>query len=380
MPRSVRATSIDFGTLWNAMSGEEKYPIIDVDVHPRLGMDRVADYLPDVWKRRFMEGNYGPGTLGYWNPSGVMRSDTVLDDGSYVEGSPNSLVNHYLDVWGIQYAVLNSLGTLNIALSPEPAYSAALVRATNDVLVHEWLQANSRLKGSLVVAPNDPERAAEEIHRLGSREGIVQVLMPSGARMPYGQKYYHPIYEAATRYKLPIAIHVGTEGVGISGAPTAVGYPSSYFEWHTGLPGTYIAHIASLVAEGVFVKFPTLKFVLLEGGVCWMPALMMRFDKNWKALRQSVPWLEVPPSEILRKHVRLSTQPIEEPTQSGQLHALLTTFDAGEMLMFSSDFPHWDGDTPDFARKLLPQSLWRNIFSQNACKLYGFGSKEGGGQ
>jgi predicted TIM-barrel fold metal-dependent hydrolase len=103
--------------------------------------------------------------------------------------------------------------------------------------------------------------------------------MPSGARIPYGQRFFHPIYAAAVEHGLPIAIHPGTEGVGISGAPTAAGYPGSYLEWHTGLVGSFIAHLISLVTEGVFIKFPKLKFVLVEGGVCWLPPLLWRWQK-----------------------------------------------------------------------------------------------------
>lgn len=349
--------------------------VVDVDVHPRLDLNRIAERLPEVWKRRFLSGNYGPGTLGYWNPHGVMRSDTLLGNGCHIEGDAANLVRNHLDAQGISHAVLNPIGALNIALSPERAYAAAVLRATNDVLIDDWLERDCRLKGSLVVLPNDTERAVEEINRLGSHKGVVQVLLPSAASLPYGQNYYHPIYEAASQHGLAVALHVGTEGVGISGAPTAVGYPSSYFEWHTGLMATYIAHAVSLVTEGVFAKFPSLRFVLLEGGVLWMPALMMRFDKNWKSLRQSAPWLDEPPSEVLRKHIRLSTQPIEEPTQPGQLHTLLTAFDAGEMLMFASDFPHWDGDTVEVARRFLPRSLWKSVLSDNARRLYRLGEE-----
>ena len=44
--------------------------------------------------------------------------------------------------------------------------------------------------------------------------------MDSGARFPFGQRYYHPIYEACERHGLPIAMHPGTEGMGINHQPT----------------------------------------------------------------------------------------------------------------------------------------------------------------
>ena len=54
-------------------------------------------------------------------------------------------------------------------------------------------------------------QAVAEIDRLGDDPGMVQVLMASAARMPYGQKHYWPIYRAAVEHNLPVAIHVGAD-------------------------------------------------------------------------------------------------------------------------------------------------------------------------
>ena len=148
------------------------------------------------------------------------------------------------------------------------------------------------------------------------------------------------------------------------------GYPGSYFEWHTNLAGSYMAHLLSLVAEGTFQKFPTLRFVLIEGGVSWLVPIMWRFDKNWKALRMTVPWLDRPPSEIVYEHVYFTTQPIEEPENRGYLHQLLAMFPADQMLMFATDFPHWDGDTPDFSMRMLPKALLEPVMWRTAAALY----------
>ena len=346
------------------------YAIIDTDIHSVTDPQRVAARLPEPWRTRYASGNRGPGTLGYWNPNGVMRSDTSLPDGSKIENSPENLARHFFDVYAIEFGVLNPAGALHIGLSPEVDYAAAVVSAANEVVVEEWLPVDPRFCASIVVSPADPYLAAEEIQRLGGRPGVVQVLMPSGARIPYGQRFYYPIYAAAVEHHLPVAIHPGTEGVGISGPPTAAGYPTSYLEWHTGLVGSYIAHLISLITEGVFIRFPTLKFVLIEGGVSWLPPLMWRFDKNWKALRQTTPWLERPPSEIISDHILLTTQPLEEPEHPKHFKMMLDMFDAGRMLMFSTDFPHWDGDTPDFAARAIPPELRQRVMSETARELY----------
>jgi predicted TIM-barrel fold metal-dependent hydrolase len=344
--------------------------LIDTDIHNAIDRARIVEFLPEPWKTRYRSGNTGPGGLGYWNPNGVMRRDAVTDDGRRIESDPRLLARHFLDVHGIEYGILNPSGSLQQGLSPEPDFAAAVVSAINDVQITDWLPVDPRLRASIVVSAADPLQAAKEVRRIGDHPGIAQVIMGSGARFPYGQRYYDPIYEAACEFGLPVAIHPGAEGVGVSGAPTPVGYPTSYLEWHTNLAGSYMSHLISLVTEGTFQKFPTLRFVMLEGGVAWIPPILWRLDKNWFALRQTVPWVDRLPSEIVYDHVRVSTQPLEEPRDPVHFHQILGMFPAERMLMFSSDFPHWDGDTPDFAARAFPATMRERVMHQNARDLY----------
>ena len=345
------------------------YSVIDTDIHPLLDDKRVKEFLPEPWRSRYATGNRGPGFLGYWNPNGVRRRDAVLEDGTRIESDPKALAAHFFDEYDIEYGILN-FGPYGIGLSPELDFGAAVISAINDVIAHDWLPVDPRFRAALEIPVLAPDLAVREIHRYGDHPGFVQVMMPGGAQMPYGHRFYHPIYAAAVEHDLPIALHPGTEGTGVSGMPTAVGYPSSYFEWHTGLVATYIGQLLSFITEGVFKKFPTLKVVLLEGGVAWLPPVLWRFDKNWKALRATTPWVDRLPSEIATEHILLSTQPLEEPDNPKHWEAALSMFDAANMLMFSSDYPHWDGDTPDFAARNLPPALRAPVLGETARKLY----------
>ena len=299
-------------------------PVIDADLHFSVEPGRVLDFLPEPWRRRWASGNRGPGHPGYWNPNGVDRADAVTPEGARVEASPATLGRYFFDPYGIEFGILNKESSLHVGLSPEPDFAAAVLSAINDVVVSDWLPADPRFRASLLVSPADPDLAAREIHRLGDHPGIVQVLMTSGARIPYGQRLYHPIYAAAVAHGLPVAIHPGSEGVGVSGPPGAVGYPGGYLEWHTGLVCGYIGHLISLVCEGVFVRFPDLRFVLIEGGLSWLPPLLWRFDKNWKALRQTAPWLVRPP-----ERVRARPRPADHPADRGTRASRAPAGDAG---------------------------------------------------
>lgn len=348
-----------------------KHSIIDTDIHVNYIPEQVAGYLTEPFRSRFLGGNRGPGVQGYWNPGGVIRADAVTEEGDRIASHPETLARHFFDAEGIEFGLINPEGAIHIGVSPDLDYSAALLSAINDHMINDWLPVDPRFRLSIAIGPNDPIAAAKEIRRVGRTPGVVQALMGSGARIAYGQRFYHPIYEAAQEVGIPVAIHPGNEGVGITGPTSAAGYASNYFEWHSGLVTSYISHVISLINEGVFVRYPELRFVLVEGGVSWLPSLMWRMDKNWKALRMTVPWLTEPPSRTISRHLRLTTQPIEEPEDPGHLRQTLEMFDYGRMLMFSSDFPHWDGDTPDFAARFIPAEKRERVMAETARELYG---------
>ena len=151
----------------------------------------------------------------------------------------------------------------------------------------------------------------------------------------------------------------------------ASGWPSFYLEDHTGMAQSFQSQLISLVCEGVFERFPTLKVVLIEGGFAWLPPLMWRLDRAWQRLREETPDLRRPPSAYIREHVWLTTQPMEEPPRPEQFHQLLEQLDMDDRLLFATDYPHWDFDSPDQALpvKLAP-ALERKIMAENARALY----------
>ena len=74
---------------------------------------------------------------------------------------------------------------------------------------------------------------------------------------------------------------------------------------------------------------------------------MWRFDKDWKGLRREVPWVDRPPSEMIREHVRLTIQPLDAPPdEPAQLVEVIDQLGCDDMLMFSTDYPHAHFDDP----------------------------------
>ena len=164
-----------------------------------------------------------------------------------------------------------------------------------------------------------------------------------------------------------MALHV----FGYSGHPVSgTGWPSYYIEEMTGHSAACQAAVASLAMEGVFEHFPTLKVVIIEGGFGWLPALGWRLDKHWQRLRSEVPHVKRPPSEYLKEHLWITTQPFEEPKDEAQVLDVMRWI-GWDRLLFATDYPHWDFDDP---ARVLPRGLERDkkrmIEAENARKLF----------
>ncbi|MFC7788441.1 amidohydrolase family protein [Microbacterium sp. MAHUQ-60] len=357
----------------NSAASEAAAPValrIDTDVHN--AMPDVSSYLPRIWRERWTTMGMVAGT-NYENPGGVMRKDVLPPNGGEPGSDPYYLLSSHLDHYGIDYVILT--GPEQIPLASDPDYMNAIATAYNDCTMETWLPVSERFRGSILVNADDPPNAAAEIRRCAGLADFAQVIIAGATSRPIGHRMYRPIFEAVSEVGLPLAMHPGTEGTGISHPPTPVGWPSRYMEWHNILPTGYMAQINSLVTEGVFETYPSLRFVAIEGGVAWLPHLMWRMDKNYKALRHTTPWLKRLPSEYILDHVRLTSQPIEEPDNPEHLAQILEMIDAGRTLMYSSDYPHWDFDNPDVVFTHIDPAVRSRIMGGTAMDLYGLHRK-----
>lgn len=344
-------------------------PVIDCDIHNTVpGIKALMPYLPIRWQRYVEESGF-TGTGGPVYPKGApnaARRDANPPNGGLPGSDLPFMREQLLDTWNIEYGILNCL--YNVTAIHNEDFAIALARAVNDWQIEEWLEKEPRLRASMVIPTNNPELAAAEIDRLAEQRGFIQVLLTVRSEAPYGKRRYRPIFAAAARHNLPVGIHFG----GTSGHPiTACGWPSYYIEDHTGMSQAFEAQVISLVCEGVFDEFPDLRVVMIEGGFAWLPALMWRLNKNWKGLRREVPWLKRLPSEYIREHMRFTTQPMEEPENPKHFHALLDMIGSDDMLLFATDYPHWDFDAPDsaFPVRLAPE-LEKKILRENARAFY----------
>jgi predicted TIM-barrel fold metal-dependent hydrolase len=342
--------------------------LIDCDFHNEL--DSIKDlypYLAKRWRDHIDTfGLHGP-SGGYYPRFMDHREDARPPSGRRSGSEVAFSRSDFLDPYNVAHAMLIPLTSAPRMLNLD--LGAALATAVNDWQIAEWLEPEPRLRASLTVAVEDPISAAAEIERLGNDKRFVQVFVPGRTHEPLGRRKYWPIYEAAAKHGMHIMSHAfGNYGYPITGAGTA----SYYVEEHVGPAQAVQANIISLVTEGVFERFPTLKFVSVENGFGWIPSLMWRMDATYKQFKDEVPHLKRLPSEYIREHVYLTTQPVEEPHKPQQFLELLEQFgDMADHILFASDYPHWDSDDPDFALpNQISDELTQKIHFENAKRLY----------
>lgn len=343
--------------------------IVDCDVHPVLPSSRsLLPYLDDYWHDQLVaqlapsyEPNYHP------RGSAIAQRPTARTDaeGRAATNVANLTADLFADGFA-DYAILNCLYA--VQQIHQPRREQAHARALNEWIATEWLDHDPRLRASIVVPQGTPELAAEEIEHRSADPRFVQVLLLGQSELLYGRQINWPIFEAAERAGLPVALHIG--GV-FRQAPTSVGWPSTYLEWYAGQPANIEAQLSSLVAEGVFQKFPRTRIVVSELGFNWVPPYLWKLDKLWKSYRTETPWVDRPPSQLIREHVWFTTSPSDGAEQPGRLDATVDRLGSADMLVYSSDYPHQHASAPtDIARGTSDPALLEKIYRHNAADLY----------
>jgi predicted TIM-barrel fold metal-dependent hydrolase len=343
---------------------------IDCDLHP--GMPSAQDLLPyldDYWRDQITSRYIDRYTfvLTSYPPNAPLscRPDW-REEGKFPGGGLDAIRRNVLDPFGLRYGICNTLHGA-IALFHEDM-SAALCAAVNNWAREHLLDKEPRLRTSILVSPQNPELAVAEIERLADDRRFVQVLLLVMGDMLLGRRLYWPLYAAAEKHGLTVGIHAGGT---YRYAPTGSGWPGHKVEDYIAQSAAFEGQLLSLLAEGVFQKFPGVKFVLAESGITWLPTLMWRTSKTWRGVRTEVPWLDQPPSDIIREHIRLTLQPVDAPQNDPQaLRKTLEHIDSDDMLLFSTDYPHWHFDGRDVLPEGLPENLLQKIMIDNPLATY----------
>jgi predicted TIM-barrel fold metal-dependent hydrolase len=352
--------------------------VIDTDFHFTPKWETLRRYLKEPFKSRLW--HFPAGSLEY-NPEPANEKPGVGQD-THGSAATAADVLSVLDQFGIDTVIMNPGYTRPQAIFNEPVI-AAIASAHNDYLVEEVFPASDRIKASLMICHRDPQMGAAEIRRVGRHKQFVGVFTSfSGLFESIGTAKHDPILDAMQDYGLVLTAH--SEGWFPHFTPLWTG-ARTWIELFGNAPaGNCMAHLAAMIVQGMFDKYPSQKVIFQEGGYWWLPDFMLRLDDFYmssggdialteRKLAAGERWLKKLPSQYVLEHVRFSTQPITIPKNRKHFAWLLELCHAQDLFCFSSDWPHqtmdpanWVVENPD----CIPEEMQKALLSGNARKLY----------
>ncbi|MFB6310322.1 MAG: amidohydrolase family protein [Salinirussus sp.] len=364
----------------------EDLTIVDADSHLKPTPEDLLEYMePTDGARRMIEkaGQIGSEIFTHTRASAAFPndSDNVADGTDPVtnRGYQPDGKAEYMDEFGISAAILTPAGGTaggGIATINHDPTAVSYATAYNDWLVDNWLGVDERFHGSILVANQRPDLAAEEIDRRADEDGVVAVQLPAaGLVPPAGHRQYEPIYEAAEDHGLPICMHTH-ESQGALSFPVQRRWAETFSESHAFIfPAEAIWHLNSLVCNGVPERFPDLQWVHQEPGFEWLPWLMWRLDDHYLQNSDDFPMLTRRPSQIIRDQFHVTTQPLGHTETPQHMGWMLEIAGASDTVLFSSDHPHPDFDPPqevfEPARSQLDDGALRGLMGETALSVFG---------
>lgn len=343
---------------------------IDCDLHPALpSVPALLPYLDEYWcdqitNRHIDKLPFGMSSYPSTSPLSA-RPDWRPAPGEAAAG-PDRIRAHVLDRFDLRYALCNPIHGAVALFNNDMA--AALCAAINDWVAKELLDAEPRLRASILLPLHDVELSLREIERVAPDKRFVQALFLAMGEAPLGRRANWPLFAACEKHGLAVGIHAGST---YRVAPTYAGWPSYRVEDYVAQSGAFETQLLSLVAEGVFQKHPGLKVVAIESGFTWLPQWIWRTGKTWRGVRPEVPWLDRAPGEIVKDHVRFTLQPVDAPaTHPEMLARIIEHIGSDDILLFSTDYPHWQFDGEDVLPAGLGQDTIRKMLVDNALDTY----------
>ena len=347
--------------------------VVDSDVHPTPRYGELDPFIPEPYRtlfnqRKAMSGNPVYYDAPDYNHAYAMRTDSFPDDGNFAGSDPGLTFRQLILEAGSDIAIL---GPLNGGGQTDEE-EHVLAQATNLWQDKCWLDSENnwhkRYYGSIVAAIQMPDEAAREIEKWAGHPYMAQVLINAEPRPSWGHPMYDPVWAAATRHDIPVACHLG-RGQHNELPMSPVGFMTYNHDLMVSYSMLAANQVASLIFDGVFDRFPTLKIVLIEHAFNWILPLMWRMDAVYK-VRGPENGLKRKPSEYVKDHIWFTTQPLDYPEDKTELTSALEWMEADKLLLFSSDYPHWTFDDPQWVAKHMPEQWREKIMYQNALELF----------
>ena len=346
-----------------------EYRIIDADGHVMELDEQLREYIGPPFNRLEWHRSYSfwPGLTS----DGFLRS--LRAPGGWAGGGTGPDAQdwlRFLDLNGIERTILYPTQGLTHGLIREPEWAVALARAYNDWLYDRFMRVSSRLVGVALLPVQDIGEAVKELRRCVTELGMPGAVLPAviaGGRTVAGREF-DPLWAAAEELDVPISTHGGTSlelGLDGIGGNFTVGHLLEH-------PFAQMKQLGAMIFEGVFERFPRLRYGCLECGIGWVPYFMDRMDEELERKGRYSPHCKRKPSEYVRSGNIFFSCEVEETALPLAIEHVRP-----DVILWASDYPHerdqrdFSGDIPALlARGDVSDAVKRQIFYDNPTRFY----------
>jgi len=254
----------------------------------------------------------------------------------------------------IMYTFFGGADTYKAVKDKDPAAYKAVLHAWNEFLGEEYCPvAPDRLMGMGLIPDTGVDDGIAEMEycaRIGLK-GVCLTRYPSGKEFPTPED--DRFWAASLDLNMPLTAHMGFAGSLYGRPPFPLPYdvnevaggvdPYSRFIRY-GFRGA--GNAVQMIFDGLFDRFPKLRFYFAETMVGWLPEFYEDLDDQY---RRHIPWA----ARILgvRKLDRLPSEYVREHFWWGVLRSPLGVRLRHEIgmdrIMWGSDFPHVESDWPE---------------------------------
>ena len=369
--------------------GYSDWTIVDVDAHhvESISWKEIVDYIDDPVLRdqaqRFHAERVGSPPYGLVGDFGLRYQDAGgriphQSDQRELHGATAEalggvhkdviLTRRAMEGLAAAWMVVFPTSMLFLGMHPQPQMEVALGRAYNRWVVDKLLSDDNGIIALVYLPFNTPEEAEKTVAEHADNPRVVGFTVTSTRYKPVHSNEDMLLYRMIEETGKPIAFHAGYhwQDQSLATIPTFLGMHALGFVWCN------MVHMTNWILQGIPERFPKLKSLWIESGLAWIPFLMQRLDDQFLMRQSEAPALKMLPSEYMARNCWYSSQPMER----GNMKALEVTFEmmrAETQLLWSSDWPHFDFDTPRVIYDLpfLSEDAKRNILGRNAQELFG---------
>lgn len=343
-------------------------PVIDASVHVFAQSNR--DLRRNFLREPFRSRGFPDYEMDWYGcPGGEYAPGTEGSDGQYPGSDPSVVAEHLFTDRGVDIAILHPMTR---GIMPDRHLGSALAAAHNEMMVTRWLddpEHGKRFRGTLRVNPDDITGALREIDRYKDHPGVVQIGIPLQSRELYGKPQFWPLWEAAVDAGLPVSVHFEV-GSGVQLPPTPNGLTRTYEQFVGFTALNFLYHLMNMIAEGVFERWPMLKFVWADGAADMLTPFIWRMDCFGRPHLEQTPWAPRIPSDYLPDHVYFVQGALDGPGDVEFAGEWAGFTGKDDMVMYGSSYPHWQLNeltVPSaYTAEQRDKLCWRN-----AAELYG---------